>query len=175
MNSKAVGSAVATDSAGTRPRAFEDFYEREAERLIRGLAVITGNVAEAEDIAQDAFLRVYERWDAIGRMEEPAGYLHRTAMNVFRSQYRRTSVALRRRAGLVPESDVFSPVDDRDVAVRMLARLTPRQRAALVLTAAFGYSGEEAARMLGVAARTVWVLTHQARNALATTPEDRDD
>jgi DNA-directed RNA polymerase specialized sigma24 family protein len=107
-------------------------------------------------------------------MADPAGYLHRTAMNVFRNQYRRARVALGRSVGLGPEQDIFKPIEDRDVAARALGALTPRQRAALVLTEALGYSGEEAGRVLGIKASTVWALTHQARATLQETVEATD-
>jgi RNA polymerase sigma-70 factor, ECF subfamily len=107
-------------------------------------------------------------------MDDPAGYLQRTAMNLFRSQYRRARIALKRAAALAPERDVFEVVEDRDAATQALARLTPRQRAALVLTEALGYSGEEAGRLLGIKASTVWALTHQARASLRGTMEATD-
>lgn len=156
------------------PLAFESFFEEQKERLLRILSVITGSRAEAEDLAQEAFTRVFERWDRVGTMEDPAGYLHRTAMNLFRNQYRRARRALGRAIGVGPEQDVFKPVEDRDAAARALGALTPRQRAAVVLTEALGYSGEEAGRLLGIKASTVWALTHQARAALQGTVEVAD-
>ncbi len=155
--------------------AFESFFEDEKERLLRALSIITGSRAEAEDLAQEAFTRVFQRWDTVAAMEDPAGYLHRTAMNLFRNQYRRTKVALGRAIGVGPEQDVFKPVEDRDFAARALGALTPRQRAALVLTEALGYSGEEAGQLLGIKASTVWALTHQARAALHGTVEATDE
>ena len=104
-------------------------------------------------------------------MDNPAGYLHRAAMNQFRSRYRRAGVTLRRAVAIGPARDVFAEVDDRDLAIRALGSLPPRQRAALVLTEALGYSGEEAGRLLGVRATTVWALTHQASAALAAMEE----
>jgi hypothetical protein len=68
---------------------FEGFFEDQKERLLRILSVITGSRAEGEDLAQEAFTRVFERWETVAAMEDPAGYLHRTAMNLFRNQYRR--------------------------------------------------------------------------------------
>jgi RNA polymerase sigma factor (sigma-70 family) len=156
------------------PLAFESFFEEQKERLLRSLSVITGSSAEAEDLAQEAFTRVFERWETVAAMEDPAGYLHRTAMNLFRNQYRRTKVALARAVKIGPEQDVFKSVDDRDTATRALGSLTPRQRAALVLTEALGYSGEEAGQLLGIKASTVWALTHQARAALQGTVEATD-
>ena len=156
-------------------QTFESFFEDEMERLLRALSVITGSRAEAEDIAQDAFIRIFERWDHVRTMENPSGYLYRTAMNRFRNQYRRTSQVLRRAVGLAPAPDVFEAVDDRDLAVQSLGRLPTRQRAALVLTEGLGFSGEEAGAILGVKASTVWALTHQARASLKETREEALD
>jgi RNA polymerase sigma-70 factor (ECF subfamily) len=164
----------ATFEATDMPVSFEAFFEDEKDRLLRILSVITGSRAEAEDLAQEAFTRMFERWATVATMEDPAGYLHRTAMNLFRNQYRRARVALARAVRVGPEQDVFQPVEDRDAAARALGALTPRQRAALVLTEALGYSGEEAGRLLGIKASTVWALTHQARTALHGTTEVTD-
>lgn len=154
---------------------FEAFFEDQKGRVLRILSVITGSRAEAEDLAQEAFTRVFERWKTVAAMEDPAGYLHRTAMNLFRNQHRRARVALGRAVGLGPQQDVFKPVEDRDVVARALGTLTPRQRAALVLTESLGYSGDETGRLLGIKASTVWALTHQARTALRGTVEATDD
>ena len=162
------------DPVDTETLAFEWFFEEQKERLLRILSVITGSRAEAEDLAQEAFTRVFERWDTVAAMEDPAGYLHRTAMNLFRNQLRRARVAVGRAVGLGPERDVFKPVEDRDTAARALGSLTPRQRAALVLTEVMGYSGQETGRLLGIKASTVWALTHQARAALRGTVEAID-
>jgi RNA polymerase sigma-70 factor (ECF subfamily) len=155
----------------SKPIAFEEFFGAEKDRLLRAMSVITGSRTEAEDITQDAFLRLFERWETVATMDNPAGYLHRAAMNQFRSRHRRAAVALRRAVAIGPARDVFAELDDRDLAMRALGSLPPRQRAALVLTEALGYSGEEAGRLLGVQATTVWALTHQARAALATMEE----
>ena len=53
---------------------FERFFEQEQERLLRALSVITGSRREAEDLAQEAFTKVFERWEAVAVMDEPAGY-----------------------------------------------------------------------------------------------------
>jgi RNA polymerase sigma factor (sigma-70 family) len=161
-------------SQASEPPTFELFFEDQKDRLLQTLSVITGSRAEAEDLAQEAFTKVFERWESVAAMDEPAGYLHRTAMNLFRNQYRRARVAVGRAVGLGPERDVFADVDDRDAATRALGTLTPRQRAAMVLTEALGYSGEEAGQLLGIKASTVYALTHQARAALHGTVEVTD-
>ncbi len=148
------------------PVSFEEFFHLERDRLFRVMVVITKNRQEAEDISQDAFARVWERWDSVGAMENPVGYLHRTAMNLFRSRYRRALLAARRGIGIATEEDAYTAIDDRQVALQALGSLSPRQRAAIVLTEVLQYTAEEAGSMLGIRAATVRALHFQARSAL---------
>ena len=62
--------------------AFEEFFDAERTRLFGALAAMSGNRAEAEEVMQDAFLRVWERRDQVAVMDPPDGFLYRTAMNV---------------------------------------------------------------------------------------------
>ena len=57
---------------------------------------MTGNRGEAEDLAQEAFVKVYERWDRVRGTDNPAGYLYRTAINAHHSRLRRLAVAARK-------------------------------------------------------------------------------
>ena len=56
-------------------QSFEAFYDAESRTLFRRLWLVTGNRAEAEELMQDAFLKVWERWEQVGAMEDPVGYL----------------------------------------------------------------------------------------------------
>ena len=147
------------------PTPFEDLFEAEHRRLFRALCLITRDSHEAEEIGQEAFLRLLERWDRVGSMADPAGYLYRVAMNVFRSRYRRARVAARGLAQGDPRDEI-AEVDDRDAVLRMLGRLNRQQRAALVLTTMLGYSSEEAGALLGMRGSTIRVLTTRARASL---------
>jgi len=149
--------------------AFDRFFDANRERLHSALWLITRDAHEAEEVAQDAFVRVLERWDRVRRLDDPDGYLFRTAMNVHRNRLRRAGLALRRIAKPSPERDRIAAIDDRDAVVRALATLTPRQRAALVLTDLLDMSSEDAARALGVRAPTVRVLAARARATLRET------
>lgn len=149
---------------GEAAPSFEEFYETTFRRLFTALCLVTGNRHEAEEIAQDAFLRVFERWDRVGTLEDPTGYLFRVSMNVFRNRYRRASLAFRRALSLAPaERDDLAAVETHDEVVRLLHALDPKQRAAVLLTSILDYSAEEAGRMLGVRASTVRSLTARAR------------
>jgi RNA polymerase sigma factor (sigma-70 family) len=149
-----------------RGPVFEDFYRDEHPRLFGALYLIAGNRQEAEELMQDAFLRLWERWDRIRTLDNPSGYLYRTATNAFRMRRRRLSVAARRTIRLIPPADAFDAVEERDEVDRALASIPPRQRAAIVLTDLLGYTSEEAASMLGIRAVTVRVMASKARAAL---------
>jgi RNA polymerase sigma-70 factor (ECF subfamily) len=115
------------------PPDFETFFMAQHRSLFQALWVITRNAHEAEEIMQDAFLKLWERWDLVRAVSDPTGYLYRTAMNVFRSRVRRTRMAVRKTVGHLPPDDGLAAVESREAIVRALAPLTPRQRAALVL------------------------------------------
>jgi DNA-directed RNA polymerase specialized sigma24 family protein len=68
--------------------SFASFFDQRHRDLFSALWLITRNRHEAEELMQDALLRVWERWDRIAAMEDPEGYLYRTAMNLFRSDRR---------------------------------------------------------------------------------------
>jgi RNA polymerase sigma factor (sigma-70 family) len=155
-------------------RTFEAFFDAESQILFRRLWLVTGNRAEAEEIMQDAFLALWERWDRVSTLDDPTGYLYRTAMNLFRKRYRRALLAARRAFRPVLRTDDFSAVEDRDVVRHVLARLTPRQRAALVLTEMLAFTSEEAGAILGIRAATVRTLASQGRHAFRQTLETSD-
>lgn len=157
------------------PASFEAFFEAEHARLLRGLYLVTGNAQEAEELMQDAFLAVWERWDRVRSMDDPTGYLFRTAMNRFRSRLRRATRSARRAVGAAEGGDQFAAADERDALARALGTLSERQRSAIVLTELLGYGSVEAGRILGVKDVTVRSLASQARSALRAQLEDRNE
>ena len=142
---------------------FDVLFETEHERLFGALYLMTGNRAEAEDLMQFAFLKVWEKWSYVQGVENPTGYLYRTAMNAHRSGRRRALVAARRMAGLAPRLDPLAQVDERHEVDRVLATLTPRERMAIVLCELLEYPQEEAAQMMHIAASTLRVLLARAK------------
>ncbi len=153
--------------------SFEGFYMANERRLYRALYVLTGSRDEAEDLAQHAFCRVWERWDRVAALDDPAGYLFRTAFNAHHSATRRAVRAARRVVDVVAHSaptPAPGPADlaaDRDHVTRSLARLSPRQREAVVLTQLLDCDASHAARIMRIRPATVRVLVSQARAVLA--------
>jgi RNA polymerase sigma factor (sigma-70 family) len=154
---------------------FEAFVGTETARFHGALRLLTRDRAEAEDLMQDAYLKVWERWHHVQSLDDPTGYLYRTAMNLYRKRRRRATVAIRHTIRPRPPRDQLDEVESRDEVLRALATLSPRQRMSLVLTDLLDFSSEEAGRLMGVKATTVRVLASQGRAALrASTGDDVD-
>jgi RNA polymerase sigma-70 factor, ECF subfamily len=176
MEIRATTGLESRERESSPTRDFESFFETERGRLLRMLVLVTGNAHEADDLVQDAFVKLWERWSKVSQLENPIGYLHRTAMNLFRSRYRHATFVAKRRLSWGGDSpDPLVAVEARDTALRMLRALTRRQRAAVVLTELFGYTVEEAAVMLSIRPGTVRVLVSQARERVAEIREAGDE
>ena len=148
--------------------SFEVFVDAESARFHGALRLLTRDRAEAEDLMQEALLRVWERWEHVRALDDPTGYLYRTAMNLHRKRLRRAALAIRHAISR-PHRDELHEIESRDEVLRALATLSPRQRLSLVLMDLLDYSSEDAARLMGVTATTVRVLASQGRAALRDT------
>jgi RNA polymerase sigma-70 factor, ECF subfamily len=146
---------------------FERLFTQEGDRLFSSLWLMTRDSHEAEEVAQDAFVKVWERWERRGAPDDPTAYLFRTAMNILRNRRRRAAVAVRHAVSRADPGDGLEAVETRDVVMRALGALTPSQRAALVLMDLLDMSSEEAARALGVRPSTVRVLAARGRATLS--------
>ena len=153
---------------------FDTFFEEEHERLFKALYFVTGDRDDAEELMQDAFLRLWERWDEIDRIEDLTRYLFRVAFNGFRMRRRRAAMAIRKVVPVKEERDEFAEAEMRADVRALLLGLTPRQRAALLLVDLLGYPSEQAGSILGVRASTVRALATQGRRALRATEGARD-
>jgi RNA polymerase sigma-70 factor (ECF subfamily) len=164
---------VAVVDAKTEALDFRAFFEHERVRLVRATLLLTGNVAEAEDLAQEALARVLERWDRVSEMESPEGYLYRTALNLNRKRLRRMTIAARRVLG-VSDHDALAAAEDRVDVLRAISSLPRPQREALILVVWLGYGTEEAGRLLGIEPGSVRGRLHRARQTLRRQLGGRD-
>ena len=94
------------DGAGGGGAHFHTFVEDEHHRLFKALYFLCGSRENAEDLAQEAFLRLWERWDKIDAIDDPTAYLFRVALNAFRMRRRRAAMPLR-------DSDIVSRLRPR--------------------------------------------------------------
>lgn len=137
---------------------FDSFCEEHFVSVARTAYLITGDAEEAEDLAQEAFVRAYERWGRVSDMDRPDAWVHRVATNLAISSWRRRRTRLR---PVITTENIDGPVAPDPILARALRALSPGQRAAVVLRYYLDWSAIEAAQALGKSASTVRVLTHQ--------------
>lgn len=122
---------------------------------VRLATALTGDLAAAEEIVQDAFVELSHRWD---ELDNPEGYLRTVVVNRCRSHLRRLGVARRHEAGRV-RLTVDAP--ELDELWLVLSRLPARRRAALVLRYYEDLPIAEIARLLDCRPGTVSSLLHR--------------
>jgi len=152
---------VVADRAG-----FEGFYREHLARLVRACALVTLDPAAAEDVAAEAFARLWSRWGQIYDEDHAGGYVFKTAMRLCA---KRATKARREVIGEVtdrPAVDAFARSDERAAVFAALGELSVRQRQAVVLRDWAGYPTDEVASMLGLRASTVRVHLSRGREAL---------
>lgn len=144
--------------AADRVARLEEFLAERGEPLLHAAILLTGSREAGEDLLQTALERTWRRRRTIDG--DPEGYLRRTIYNLAADGWRRRDrwrarLALLRSAhdGIEPDRNV--QVDQRDELVRLLLRLPPGQRAAIVLRYWEDLTEAEAAEVLGCSPSTV--------------------
>lgn len=134
-----------------RGRATALYYQHSAD-VVRLAYLLTGDRYLAEDLAQDAFVRSFGRFQDLRKPEAFAAYLRHTVVNLSKDHFRklhRERAHLRRERKADTEDDgQLSRVDARDELLHALQALPPRQRAAVVLRHCEGLSEHETAEVL---------------------------
>jgi len=167
---------------------FHDFFERHYAELARLAHLLTGEKDAADDLAADALVALWHRWDRLRAAQHPVAYARGVVANLARERIRST-VRERRRVALF-WSRSTEPVDGPEVAVVLdvraaLARLPFRKRACVVLRHAFDLSEKDTAAALGISVGTVksqtskgmaeleWLLGEEAVGELAAGRRNR--
>jgi RNA polymerase sigma-70 factor (ECF subfamily) len=146
---------------------FAAFYAGSYHRLLGQLFAVTGDLAEAENVLQEAYARAFVRWSRVRGYDRPEAWVRRVALNLAamadRSLRRRARALLR--LGPPPVVPELSPelLDLRDA----LAALPLGQRQVIVLHHLVGLPVEEVARELRLATGTVKSRLARGRAALA--------
>jgi len=146
------------------PAAFEELV-RQHQRMIHSLTYrMTGSLADAEDLAQEAFLRAFEQIGSFRGTAQFSTWLYRVAINTClnwkQSEARRFRLYARAAEELSAHAGGGSAPDPQaDEVQAALLKLPAKQRAAIVLTIYDGLNHAEAARLLGCSETTVsWRL-----------------
>jgi RNA polymerase sigma-70 factor (sigma-E family) len=142
---------------------FQEFYAAQYGRLRRLGYWLTGDWGQAEELAQEALVRSWWRWPVVRRLDRPGDYARRVLVNRHRSLLRRAMVEARYAARLRVEAVVaFDGYEDAAVLAAALRRLTPRQRAVVVLRFQEDLPVAEVARLLRMSGGTVKSTSNRA-------------
>jgi RNA polymerase sigma-70 factor (sigma-E family) len=173
-----VNTAIGEASEPRTGRAgFDALFDERFEQLKR-LAYLLG-ADDPENIAQEAFVRLHDRWATLADQDKALPYLRRTVVNLSRSRLRHLRVV--RRAPREPNQDIASAeatalAGHADRTVRdALGQLTRRQRQVVVLRYWLDLDQRAIADTLGIAVGTVKATTNHAMAALRAALAGEDD
>lgn len=175
MNTIAVGSSEESDidTAHTADRtdadsALTQLYAGHYTRLVRLAVLLVRDQELAEDVVQDAFVAMHQRWNRIDPPSAPA-YLAKSVVNRSRSALRHRGVVARNRPDPLPDA---APADGAVLAAARraavldgLAALPTRQREVLAMRYYLDYSERDIAQALGISQGAV--KSHASRGAAA--------
>ena len=157
-------------------RAFEALYRLHVDKVYGLCLRMTGNVSEAEDCTQEAFILAWNKLTKFRGDSAFSTWLHRIAVNAVLGRIRKSKREHDRIQAVADAQPARSTSDDtgdlRDLAAAV-DRLPEGARHVFVLHGVYGYSHDEAAAMLGIAAGTSKAQMHRARRLLAQQLEEQ--
>lgn len=170
---------TAADEA--RREFVERVYHAEARNLVRLARVFTDDRTGAEDIVQEAFIRLFHASDRITDPEKSAAYVRSIVLNLARDHNRRGLMSLRHQDAMVdhrvpeqPDEKITRSESNAEV-LDALALLSPRQRDCLVLRFYMEMSEKEIATTLQISPNSVKTHCRRGLAALSATLETAHD
>jgi len=151
-----------------KDQKFREFFEAEFRPLRRLGYLLTGDWAEAEDLAQEAMVRTYRAWARITERERPGAYARSVLVNRRRSLLRRSAVAAKH-AEMLRSPEYAPDLGDEGMVLWDAIRALPqRQRAAIILRFYEDMPEAEVASVLDMPVGTVKSLVHRGIGRLRT-------
>ncbi len=164
------GAAVEARDASIE-RAFENLFVEHYPRLVKTLLRLMGDPAQSEELAAEAFCKLYKRWP-VEPGDNPAGWLYKTALNLGLDTLRASSRRLRReeraRKEALRTQQPGGPLQEliageqRERVRAVIARLKPIQGQVLLMGSS-GFSGKEMAALLGMSTDALYMVVARAK------------
>jgi RNA polymerase sigma-70 factor (ECF subfamily) len=157
------------EGTGGLPADFDSFFRAHFQRVARAAALVARDPSTGQDLAQEAFARLFERWSDMRSEDHARNFVYKVAINLARSHLRkhlRVSLSGLRRADELGVADPTARSDDWLQVTDALQALSPRQRACVILVDYADMDAASAARALGMGAGTVRVHLMRGRRAL---------
>ena len=146
---------------------FDEFYRGSRQRLLGFVFALTGDLAEAQDAVQEAFIRAWQRWPSLARYDEPEAWVRVVASRIAVSRWRSLRSRLRAHLRHGQVSTVPGPTTQSLEVIEALRELPEDQRIALALHYLAGLPLAEVAEQTRVPIGTVKSRLARGRAALA--------
>lgn len=141
------------------------FYAGSYGRLVAVLALICGSTQDAEDVVQEAFLKLVSNWAQVRLYDDPEGWVRLVAFRLWVSRWRRSKTAVKHLFRSSRREVYEQAFDERIDVERLLRRLSVEHRQVLILFHGLQLSVKEIADELGVPLGTVKSRLARARQA----------
>lgn len=149
------------------PEDFDAFYTATARRVVHHVYALCGDLAEAQDVTQEAYARAWQRWSRVGAYEDPEGWVRTVAWRLTANRWRGLRRWFAARARLGREAPAPGTNPDRVALLAALRRLPEAQRLVVVLHHLHDLPVAEIARTTGMPEGTVKSYLSRGRAALA--------
>lgn len=158
---------MSEEEPSQRAAEFDAFYQGSSRRVLHQMYAMTGNLADAQELVQEAYARAWQRWSSVSTYDEPEAWVRTVAWRLAASRWRKAKngVAAMLRHG--PPADTPEPSIDNVALVAALRQIPEAQRRAIVLHHLGGRSVAEVAHETGVPEGTVKARLARGRAALA--------
>jgi RNA polymerase sigma-70 factor (ECF subfamily) len=152
--------------------SFDAWYSREHDRMITTLVLTTGDIDLAVEGVDEACSRALERWQRVGAMDSPSGWVYRVAINHARRVARRRTMEQRLFQKEVPKPDLPAPAGE---LWELVASLSERQRQVVMLRHVAELKENEIGAVLGISRGTVSSTLHDAHQRLGRLLNDDNE
>ncbi|GAA1899364.1 SigE family RNA polymerase sigma factor [Asanoa iriomotensis] len=145
---------------------FDEFYQGSRRRLLGYVFLLTGDLTEAQDVVQEAYMRAWQHWSTIEGYDDPESWLRTVANRIAISRWRRIRGRARAYLRHGAADPVPAPSLNTVAVVAALRRLPEEQRVAIAMHYLLGMPVMDIARETGVPLGTVKARLHRGRAAL---------
>lgn len=148
---------------------FDPFFLDHFPKVARAAAFVTRDAGVGQELAQEAFIQLLQRWPGMGSDDHARNFVYKVAINLARSHLRkhgRVFLYGLRGPDVPGRGSATDPSDDRLSMLVALGMLSPRQRACVVLVDYVDMASADAAAVLGMSPNTVRVHLMRGRQAL---------
>ena len=147
---------------------YEEFYQASRHRVVTFLFAMSGDLAEAQDAAQEAYVRAWQRWSTIGTYDDPEAWVRTVGYRLCVNRWRkaRNRLVAYRRHGVPPA--VEAPNEDAVALVAALRQVPSREREAVILHHLLDLPIAEVAAQTGEPVSTIKSRLVRGRRTLAS-------